>query len=491
MTYPVIFRSELGNVYVYDYLANSILHLSERDALTLRKMMRVGTSPRGNPRRQTKHTNYVDNSSLLKNALAKYAFRGQSNETKTKEPWFGRVEFNQNIANCSNLILNITDFCNFSCEYCYYESALDDRAPRIRREMPFSIARKAIRYYFNLSQSRYRISRFGRKTIGFYGGEPVLKFDFIKQCVKFARSLCFQDDLRFNLTTNGSLLNEENIKYFIDNNFHLLISLDGPETEHDRCRIDYNGVGTFSRVWRNLGLLRRINQRYFANNVRFNSVYTELHNLAAIDSFFEQGFLKRNHVLASKASGLEYCKGRLKTARNERLKIFKEEFSELHKEFVSIIVKKKPMHKYLKALFYRYYSPLVNRKYVSCNAEPRPPGTTQSLPCFPGSVRLYVTTDGQYHICERINNCFPIGNCDDGIEYESVLNVINKFHKQKGEQCFSCEAKHICQACYATFSKKDKFEGEAYCEKIKRSLPDLLSEYVSIMEKGPGLFDRI
>ena len=72
-----------------------------------------------------------------------------------------------------------------------------------------------------------------RVIIGFYGGEPLLEFELIKKCVKYARKELKGKQINFALTTNATLLNDEIINYFIEHSFIVTVSIDGPKEMHD------------------------------------------------------------------------------------------------------------------------------------------------------------------------------------------------------------------------------------------------------------------
>lgn len=83
-------------------------------------------------------------------------------------------------------------------------------------------------------------------TIGFYGGEPFLEFELIKECVAYAEDKLEGKKIEYSVTTNATLLTDEIIDYLIFNNFFVTVSLDGPREIQDECRrFLYNNKGTF------------------------------------------------------------------------------------------------------------------------------------------------------------------------------------------------------------------------------------------------------
>ena len=94
----------------------------------------------------------------------------------------------------------------------------------------------------NCAVARFLSHKPKEATIGFYGGEPLLEFERMKEIVAFAEQLAADNgvELRFNVTTNGTLLSEEKIHYLVAHKFAVMISLDGNKESHDRYRVFKN-----------------------------------------------------------------------------------------------------------------------------------------------------------------------------------------------------------------------------------------------------------
>jgi len=360
--------------------------------------------------------------------------------------------------------------------------------------MPFEIAKNAIDYFNKLTNSEHRISRYGRKTIGFYGGEPLLNFDLIEKCIHYARSLNFRDSLNFNITTNGSLLDDKKIYFLIKNNFNVLISLDGPKKEHDKFRINQGGKGTFNVVWRNIKRIYEISKEYFINNVGFNAIYCEFHELFKISEFFQDKYFKENIIRVGKASGLGkefYLMIEKDFFDMNYYQNFKLQYNRLRNIFIESMIMGKRPSRYICSLFLQYFESFIKKKYIDYKDRLRALREGQIGTCFPGSIRLYVTTDGNFHMCERVDKHFSIGDYRKGIEYNKVIDILNYYYKEVYVHCIFCEAMNICQSCIATFANNGVLNNRKYCEKIKNSLLQLLIDYVSIMEKNPMAFHEL
>ena len=139
------------------------------------------------------------------------------------------------------LILSVTEKCNFRCKYCVYydEKYTTDYA---LSNMNFSIAKMAIDEF--LSNSKYS----DKRCISFYGGEPLMNFDLIKKCVAYINSKKLLSPIDYLITTNGLRINKNIAHFLYKNKFFVNISMDGTKNIHDRYRKLINGANTFDII---------------------------------------------------------------------------------------------------------------------------------------------------------------------------------------------------------------------------------------------------
>lgn len=99
------------------------------------------------------------------------------------------------------LILEVTENCNLSCDYCVYNPTVKSKRNHGNNNMPTGIAREAIDYLCNHSIDNKSVS------IVFYGGEPLLNYPFIRSCVEYSKGRIVDRKINFLITTNAVLLN--------------------------------------------------------------------------------------------------------------------------------------------------------------------------------------------------------------------------------------------------------------------------------------------
>ena len=139
------------------------------------------------------------------------------------------------------LCMHIAHTCNLNCSYCF---ASQGKYHGERAIMSFEVGKRALDFLIENSGSRHNLE------VDFFGGEPLMNFDVVKQLVAYARSIEKQHNknFRFTLTTNGMLIDDDVIDFANRECSNVVLSLDGRKEIHDRFRVDYAGKGSFDRI---------------------------------------------------------------------------------------------------------------------------------------------------------------------------------------------------------------------------------------------------
>ena len=139
------------------------------------------------------------------------------------------------------LCLHVAHTCNLNCAYCF---ASQGKYHGERAVMSYEVGKRALDFLVENSGSRRNLE------VDFFGGEPLLNFDVVKQLVAYARSI-EQDakkNFRFTLTTNGMLIDDDVIDFANREMHNVVLSLDGRKEIHDRFRVDYAGHGSWDTI---------------------------------------------------------------------------------------------------------------------------------------------------------------------------------------------------------------------------------------------------
>jgi uncharacterized protein len=140
-----------------------------------------------------------------------------------------------------SMCLNVAHDCNLRCRYCF--AAQGDFGGE-RMLMPFSVAKAAIDFLIAHSGTRHNLE------LDFFGGEPLMNFDVVKQTVAYAKEQgsLHNKNFRFTITTNGLLLTDDKIDFINREMSNCILSLDGRKEVNDRLRIRVDGSGCYDSV---------------------------------------------------------------------------------------------------------------------------------------------------------------------------------------------------------------------------------------------------
>lgn len=140
------------------------------------------------------------------------------------------------------MCLHIAHDCNLRCEYCF--ASTGDYAEGHRCLMPYEVGKNAIDFLIEKSGNRRNLE------VDFFGGEPLMNFEVVKQLVEYGRKRekeC-NKNFRFTITTNGVLLDEDKIKYLNENMHNVVLSLDGRKEVNDNMRKRIDGTGSYDTI---------------------------------------------------------------------------------------------------------------------------------------------------------------------------------------------------------------------------------------------------
>ncbi|MBQ9960801.1 MAG: thioether cross-link-forming SCIFF peptide maturase [Firmicutes bacterium] len=139
------------------------------------------------------------------------------------------------------LCIHIAHTCNLNCEYCF---ASQGKYHGERAMMSLEVGKRALDFLVENSGTRHNLE------VDFFGGEPLMNFDVVKEMVAYARSIEKEKgkNFRFTLTTNGLLIDDDVIDFANREMSNVVLSLDGRKEIHDKYRVDYAGNGSWERI---------------------------------------------------------------------------------------------------------------------------------------------------------------------------------------------------------------------------------------------------
>lgn len=139
------------------------------------------------------------------------------------------------------LCLHVAHSCNLNCGYCF---ASQGKYHGDRALMSFEVGKQALDFLMTHSGTRHNLE------VDFFGGEPLMNWDVVKQLVEYARSVekDYGKNFRFTLTTNGMLIDDDVIDFANKEMSNVVLSLDGRKEINDRTRVDYAGNGSYDQI---------------------------------------------------------------------------------------------------------------------------------------------------------------------------------------------------------------------------------------------------
>lgn len=380
--------------------------------------------------------------------------------------------------NLNTIILQVTQNCNLRCQYCVYSGSYINRVHNNKR-MSVEVAKQAIDFLVKHSENSKEIS------IGFYGGEPLLEVPLIREVIDYAEGVFSGKKLLFNMTTNATLLNIETAKYLYEKKFNVTISLDGPKATHDSNRIFANSnKGTFDAVMQNLELIRK-ELPGFIKNIGFNAVIDLKQNVACSSEFF---------------LNYETVKG-INVASNYINPISKKDEEPINPELIAISyyeIFKTYLYACNKEIFSNYKPTLYSSEVASLKqiVKDRFVGlqTYQGKispggQCLPGIQRFFVTVDGKFFPCERVDeesSELCIGDLKNGFDLENAKKILN-VAKITEKECRECWCYKMCSQCVAKAGENGKIEAAnrlKWCKQSRENAEEYIKNYIVLKNFG-------
>lgn len=314
------------------------------------------------------------------------------------------------------LCLHVAHDCNLACRYCFAGKGEYQGEKEI---MSLEVGKKALDFLVENSGNRRNLE------VDFFGGEPLLNFEVVKELVAYGRSIEKAKDkhFRFTLTTNGVLLNDEIMKFANENMDNVVLSIDGRKSIHDMMRPFPSGDGSYDLIIPKFIKFAdsRGQDKYYVrgtfthNNLDFSEDVLHLANLG-----FKQ--ISVEPVVAKDTD--DYA------IREEDLPKLYEEYDNLAKEMVKRHGTDEEFN------FFHYMidlegGPCVYKRLSGCGS---------------GTEYLAVTPTGELYPCHQFvgNTDFIMGNVDTGITNTDIRDEFKECNVYAKDSCKDCFAKFYC-----------------------------------------------
>lgn len=368
------------------------------------------------------------------------------------------------------LVVNVTNQCNLSCEYCY-EYGEDKIVDTENGSQPKFMSAETARAAVDLA---LRESNPGKTAhITFFGGETLMNFKVLKSTVAYARETAkaLNREVDFSLTTNATLLQPDVIDFLADERIGVTISIDGPQEIQDKFRVFSNGKGSYDIAAPKIkALLARHKSRPIGARVTLTKQTLDVKriykHLFEDMGFWEVGFApvttapQRDHALEA-GPGYDHLL---------------EQFRQLAAEFLE--------------------ASLQNKHHGFSNVRETLQeihmGHAKAYPCGAGIGLLGVATDGEVSLCHRFagSDKHRFGSVTEGIDRAKQATFLDEHHIANKTDCATCWARPICGGgCYHEAHTRYGATTQPnlhYCEWIRGWTHTCLEIYGELAVKNPG-----
>jgi uncharacterized protein len=351
------------------------------------------------------------------------------------------------------LSLAIAQKCNLGCTYCYAQQGEFGGAAK---NMELTEALRAVDLLVGTAEPGARLN------LAFLGGEPLVNRKVLRAATERAVKLAGSRDAKvtFSITTNGTLLTEDDGRFFEQHGFAVTISIDGPREVHDAQRPFKGGGGSYDAVMKRVGPLLQMQQKMQVS-ARVTVTPINLSLRRTLDTFIAAGF---HSVGFSPMLSAPTGEGEM---QSEDLELMLGEMIDCGQEFerASRSGRRYPFANMVNAMRE------IHR------------GTHRPYPCGAGAGYLGVSAEGELSACHRFvgDEEGAMGSLDSGVDLARQADWLATRHVHRQEPCNSCWARYLCGGgCHHEVIRR----GRPACDYIRGWLHYCLEAYLRLSATG-------
>ena len=425
--YNIVLDVYSGSVHVVDEVAYDIIGMyenSEPDEIVTAMMAKYGDREDVN---EAEIQECIDDVTALKEAGKLF----------TQDTYAGMAfDFKKKSNDIKALCLHVAHTCNLNCSYCF---ASQGKYHGDRALMSFEVGKQALDFLVAHSGKRRNLE------VDFFGGEPLMNWDVVKQLVAYARSIEKEagKNFRFTLTTNGVLVDDEVIEFANKEMHNVVMSIDGRKKVHDRFRVNYAGQGSYDTIipkFQKFAKARGERDYYVRGTYTHHNTDFTKDILHMADLGFTQ--LSMEPVVCAPD---DPC-----ALTEEDLPVLFEQYEELAKEMIRREKDGKPI------TFYHYmidlnHGPCIYKRIAGCGS---------------GTEYLAVTPWGDLYPCHQFvgDEKYLMGSVWDGVtntEMRDEFKCCNVYARKDCDDCWArlyCSGGCAANAYHATGSIQGTYE---------------------------------
>lgn len=314
------------------------------------------------------------------------------------------------------MCLHIAHDCNLRCKYCFASTGDFGTG---RKLMPLSVGKQAIDFLLEKSVGRENLE------LDFFGGEPLMNWDVVKEIVEYARSKEeeYGKKFRFTITTNGMLLDDEKIDFINKEMSNVVLSIDGRKEVNDRMRVKVDGTGCYDRIVKNYKKLveKRGYKEYYVRGTytNYNLDFAE-----DVIHLYEQGFDQVSVEPVMEDESVEYA-------------ITEKDLDKIYAEYDKLVDKISDIKK--NGGFINFFHFMIDLDQGPCVIK-------RLRGCGSGNEYVAITPDGDIYPCHQFvgHEEYKMGNLEEGTFNEDIKKEFAGCHVYSKPTCRDCWAKFYC-----------------------------------------------
>ncbi len=314
------------------------------------------------------------------------------------------------------MCLHVAHTCNLNCNYCFAAQGKFNGQDAL---MSFEVAKRAIDFLIENSGSRKNLE------VDFFGGEPLINWQVVKQTVQYARSIEKKHGkaFRFTLTTNGLLINDDVIDFCNREMQNVVLSLDGRKHVHDNLRKDITGNGSYDKI---VPKFKEFAKRRGGKNYYMRGTFTH-DNTDFTNDILHMADLGFNMISMEPVVCDDTDSAAL---TNEDLPVILGEYEKLAIEMLQREKQGNPFE------FYHYMLDLKNGPCVY----------KRITGCGSGTEYMAVTPWGELYPCHQFvgDKRFALGNIFSGVKNIEIQQEFRNCNIYTRSECKTCWANMYC-----------------------------------------------
>lgn len=315
-----------------------------------------------------------------------------------------------------SMCLHIAHDCNLRCKYCFASTGDFGTG---RKLMPLETGKAAIDFLLEKSVGRENLD------VDFFGGEPLMNFEVVKEIVAYARSKEkeYEKHFDFTITTNGMLLNDENIDFINQEMHNVVLSLDGRKEVNDRMRTRVDGSGSYDKILPNFKKLveKRGDKEYYVRGTytKYNLDFSE-----DVMHIYEAGFDQISVEPVMEKPEIEYA-------------LTEADLEQIYREYDKLTERLLEVKK--NGGFINFFHFMIDLNQGPCVVK-------RLRGCGSGNEYVSITPDGDIYPCHQFVGMeeYKMGNLSDGTFREEIKKEFAGAHVYSKPACRDCWAKFYC-----------------------------------------------